>query len=253
MQIRVLGASGGAAPGRPPTCFLVDGRLAVDAGALAERLPIEEQHRVRDVLLTHSHLDHVRDLPFILINTFRDGDPLRLWSTRVTLDAVRTHLLNKQIWYEAFTLPSEEAPSITGNELEVGVEATVAGHRVLGFALPHTVPSTGWLVGDGTDAVYFAGDTSDDDCLRPVVKAAGKRLRGAFLEASFPDERADFAILTGHLTPAGVGRAARALPPDVPVFVTHMKPGSEETIERQLADLGDPRIRPARAGDVIDL
>ena len=248
MEIRVLGASGGCAAGSHPSSYLVDGRVALDAGAVATALTLEEQARVTDVVLTHSHLDHVRDLPLLLINGDRSERPLRVHSLKETLDAVRAHMFNREIWFDPFAL---SPPLLEARPLVPGASQDIAGFRVTGFSLRHTVVSTGWLLDDGKAAVYFAGDTDEDDCLVPVVKAAGGRLRAAFLEASFPDEMEEFARRTGHLTPAGLARAARALPAGVPLFVTHMKPGFEDRIEAEVKALGNPALRCVRSGERI--
>jgi ribonuclease BN (tRNA processing enzyme) len=250
MRIRVLGASGGCAPGCYPTSFLLDGRLAVDAGAVATQLSLEEQALVTDILLTHSHLDHVRDLPLMLINGDRTQNPLRVHSLPVTLDAVKRHLFNREMWFEAFTIP---IPMILSLPVTTGKPVEIAGYRVTGFALRHTVPSTGWLVDDGKSAVFIAGDTDEEGCLGPVVAAAEGRLRAVFLEASFPDDQAEFAAKTGHLTPAGLARAAKALPAGIPVFVTHLKPGYEEAIGAQLKASGNPALRPVRSGESLEV
>lgn len=250
MKIRVLGASGGCAPGCPPSAYLVDGRLAVDAGAIASTLDLPEQAAVGDVLLTHSHLDHVRDLPLLVINGDRRGNPLRIHGLPSTLEAVRTHLFNRAIWFEAFTIP---IPLIESRPLRTGVPVEIAGFRVTGIPMRHTIETAGWLVEDGEGAVFLGGDTDDEDCLAPVVEAAGSRLRAVFLEASFPDADAAFAKETGHLTPAGLGRAVRALPPGVPVLVTHMKPGHEERITAELRALGNPAVRTARSGETVEV
>jgi ribonuclease BN (tRNA processing enzyme) len=250
MRIRVLGASGGCAPGCPPSSYLIDGRFAVDAGAVATVLTLEEQLRLKHVLLTHSHLDHLRDLPLLLINGDRTKDPLQVHATEETLAAMKRHLFIEEIWFEAFTIP---IPMIEAMPVAVGPTTTIGGFQVTGFPLHHTVQSTGWLVDDGRSAVFIAGDTDQEDCLGPVVKKAGPRLKAVFLEASFPNAFADFAKLTAHLTPDGLGRAARALPAGVPLFVTHMKPGFEDRITGELRELGNPAIRPVKAGESIEV
>jgi ribonuclease BN (tRNA processing enzyme) len=250
MKIRVLGASGGCAPGSPPSSYLIDGRFAVDAGAVATVLSLEEQFRLKHVLLTHSHLDHMRDLPLLLINGDRTKDPLQVHGTAETLDAMKRHLFNEEIWFEAFTIP---IPMIEASPIPVGKATEIAGFRVTGFPLHHTVQSTGWLVDDGKAAVFIAGDTDQEDCLATVAKAAGGRLKAAFLETSFPNAQADFAKLTAHLTPEGLGRAAGGLPAGVPLFVTHMKPGFEDRISSELRALGNPAIRPVKSGETIEI
>ena len=250
MKIRVLGTSGGCSAGCPPSSYLVDDRLAVDAGALATGLGLEAQFAVDAVLLTHSHLDHVRDLPLMLINGDRERKPLRVHGLPVTLEAIRTHLFNKEVWFDAFTIP---VPMIENLPLGFGETRTIAGYRVTGIPMRHTIDTAGWLVEDARGSVFIAGDTDDTDCLAPVVAAAGDRLRAVLLEASFPDGQEEFAKFTGHLTPSGLGRAARALPRGVPLYVTHMKPGYEGIISAELRALGNPSIRPALPGEVIEV
>jgi ribonuclease BN (tRNA processing enzyme) len=224
----------------------VEGRLAVDAGAVATQVPLEAQTNISDVLLTHSHLDHVRDLPLMLINGDRTKEPLRVHSLQETLDAVRSNLFNREMWFEAFTIP---IPLIKAVPVVAGKTYEIAGFRVTGFALRHTVPSTGWLVDDGKSAAFFAGDTDEESCLEPVVAAADGRLKAVFLETSFPNADAEFAKRTGHLTPASLGRAAKALPAGVPLYVTHMKPGFEERITAEVKALGNPSLRPVKSGE----
>lgn len=250
MKVRVLGASGGCAAGCGPSSYLVDGRLCVDLGSAAMGLTLQEQDAVEDVLLTHSHLDHTRDLPLLLINGDRRGRPLRVHGLPSTLESIRKHLFNREIWFEAFQMAHsiiEARPIRPGETREVGT------FRVTGFPLHHTVDCAGWLLDDGTGCVFFAGDTDDSDCLAPVAREAGNRLRAVFLETSFPNAMSEFARLTGHLTPMGLRNAVRVLPPGVPVFVTHMKPGFEEQIEAEVAVLGNPSLRPLRGGETLEI
>jgi ribonuclease BN (tRNA processing enzyme) len=232
----------------------VDGKLAVDAGSVATQLPLDEQGQVKDVLLTHSHLDHVRDLPLLLINCDRMTEPLRLHGTAETIDAVRRHLFNQEIWFEAFSIPSPEQPMIAANEIEVGSTVEICGYEVTGFALSHTVPSTGWLIRPkgGGPAVYFAGDTDDENCLAAPA-AAAPDLAAAFVESSFPNGMEEFAKLTGHLTPAGIGAASAALPENASLFVTHLKPGFEDRISADVDALGDSRVRALHTGETLSL
>ena len=65
VRLRVLGCSGGELPRHRTTCFLVDGGLAIDAGALTASLSLEQLLQVDDIVLTHSHFDHVKDVPLL--------------------------------------------------------------------------------------------------------------------------------------------------------------------------------------------
>ena len=46
---------------------MVDQDLVIDAGAITSTLTPEEQSRIQALLLTHQHLDHIRDVPIRLL------------------------------------------------------------------------------------------------------------------------------------------------------------------------------------------
>lgn len=249
MRVRVLGCSGGSAPGRNPSSYLLDDGIAVDAGALASALTLEEQQTVGDVFLTHAHWDHVRDLPLTVINRGPDAATLRLHGPAASLHAVRTHLMNGEVWFRAFDLPTVETPFVAAMPIAPGETRTCGRYRITAIEVPHTVTSVSYLVDDGRCSVLLNGDTSGGGILRDLPRSSP--LRAVFLEASFPNRMADFAALTGHLTPQLLEREVRDLPPGVDILVTHLKPGFETEMAREIADLGRPGVRPCRDGDVF--
>src|SRR5262245_59647363 len=99
MNLRVLGCSGGSARGRLPTSFLVDGTIAIDGGAVTASLAPHEQERIDHVVLSHAHLDHIANLPFLLDNRFaRQTRPITLWAPEATLCALKTDVFNNRVW-----------------------------------------------------------------------------------------------------------------------------------------------------------
>jgi glyoxylase-like metal-dependent hydrolase (beta-lactamase superfamily II) len=251
VKIRVLGCSGGAALGRNPSCYLLEDGVAVDAGALAAALTIEEQQKICDVLLTHAHWDHVRDLPLSVINRGAGAPTLRLHGLEATIEAVRTHLMNGATWFRAFDLPSVESPFISAHPFAPGETRRVGRYRVTSMPVPHTVPAISYVVDDGTCSVIISADTGGGGIFDALPRGMSP-LRAVFLEASFPNRMHDFAKLTGHLTPALLDAETRVLPHGVEIIVTHLKPGFEIEMGREIADLGRHGVRPCRDGDVFE-
>ena len=68
MEIRVLGCHGSQLPGYGLTGFLIDATTLLDAGAVTSVLTLEEQVRVDHILITHAHLDHIRELTSLADN-----------------------------------------------------------------------------------------------------------------------------------------------------------------------------------------
>lgn len=251
MRVRVLGCSGGVAPGRAPSCYLLGRGVAVDAGALATALTLDEQNDVRHVLLTHAHWDHCRDLPLHVINRREGTPPLVVHAIEETVRAVRTHLMNDQVWFRAFELPSADTPFVSAETVKPGKAFDLEGYRVTPFSVPHTVPSVSYHIDDGKKSVVICSDTGGGSIFDALPKAQSP-LAAVFLEASFPNRMRDFAVKTGHLTPEMLGRECEKLPAAVAVLVTHMKPGFETELAQELADLTRSGVRPCRDGDVFD-
>jgi ribonuclease BN (tRNA processing enzyme) len=250
MRIRVLGCSGGAAPGREPSCYLLDRGVAIDAGALANGLTIDEQNDVRHVFLTHAHWDHVRDLPLHVINR-RAGTPtLVVHAIPETIRSIRTHLMNDEVWFRAFDLPNAESAFVSAEPILPGQTVETQGYRITAMSVPHTVPAVSFHVDDGTTSIVVSADTGGGSVFGSIPKDASP-LRAVFLEASFPNRMRDFALLTGHLTPSMLAEECAVLPAGVAVLVTHMKPGFETELTQEIHDLERQGVRPCRDGDVF--
>jgi hypothetical protein len=79
-------------------------------------------------------------------------------------------------------------------------------------------------------------------------------LKAAFIETSFPDELADVAVASRHLTPALLAREFHKIGrPDVPLYVYHLKPRWRDVIERQLAQLDINNVAVLREDQELDL
>ena len=65
MRIKVLGCHGGELPGHRTTAFLIEEKLTIDGGAITAALELDDILKIDDIFLTHSHFDHVKDVPLM--------------------------------------------------------------------------------------------------------------------------------------------------------------------------------------------
>src|SRR3954451_19236329 len=88
VRLRVLGCSGGIG-GRHlrTTSFLVDNDVLVDAGSGVGDLSLAELTQIDHIFVTHSHLDHVTSIPFLVdtVGGMRSR-PITVYSTAPTID-----------------------------------------------------------------------------------------------------------------------------------------------------------------------
>src|SRR5207249_3435818 len=97
-----------------------------------------------------------------------------------------------------------------------------------------TVPTSGFIVHDGSTGFLFSGDTGPTDALWKAARGL-RGLRAAFVECAFPNRMAELAAVAGHLTPELLRREIDKLPADLPVWIYHVKPQFYDEIAGELA------------------
>src|SRR5512136_1273508 len=105
MEIRILGAHNVESVDTRLTSVLVDGILAMDAGALTSSLTFPEQEKITSILLTHCHYDHMRDVPAIGLNLSYLRKFIKVYAQAVTLDAILSNVLNDVIYPNLTRMP----------------------------------------------------------------------------------------------------------------------------------------------------
>jgi len=243
LSVRVLGPFGGSAPGRRLTTFLIGADCALDAGALTDALELAAQRRIRRVLLTHAHFDHIATLPFLAANLHGGvRAPLEILAPESVLEAVRRHVFNDSTWPDFTRFPSVSRPTIRYRPLAEGRPFVAGSLTVTAYAVNHVVPTFGYLVSAAGRTVVFSGDTGPTERLWVAARRA-RGVRAIFLECSFSDREEALAADSQHLTPRLVWQELPKLPLRVPVLLYHIKPFSLPRIRREVAALGEPRLR----------
>lgn len=242
LAIRALGPYGGSAPGYRMTTFLLDGETALDAGALTEALSLSAQRRIRRIVLTHAHFDHIASLPSFVENIYGRQDPLELAAPPPVLATLRRHVFNDLTWPDFTRLPSPSRPTLVYRPIAAGKPFRAGGITLTALPVDHLVPAYGYLVSKPGRSVLFSGDTTSTQRLWTDARRA-RDLKAIFLEVSFSDAQAEVARASFHLTPRLLpGELAKA-PPRVPVYLYHMKPPSLSRIRREVEALREPRLR----------
>lgn len=262
VKIRVLGCHGSdqlmdgtQGPRQCRTCgFLVNGTVMVDAGTVGAALHLAEQKRIRQVLLTHLHFDHIQGLPTLADNLVDDVvDPVVLAGIPEVLDGLKRYLFNDQLYPDFLQLPNPQRPVFLLRPLDIGKEAEVSGLRVLPIPVNHLVPTVGFLIREGATSFLYSGDTFTTEEIWQVA-AREPTLKAAFIETSFPDEMEELARASKHLTPSLFAREFQKIGrPDLPVYVYHLKPRFRLEIKRQLARLKIPNLTVLEEGQEIHI
>lgn len=254
MRIEVLGAQGGEMPGCRATAFRIDRCLALDAGGLVSALSIEEQCQLDHVLITHPHLDHIKDLAFISdLIIGRREEPLCVHAAPGIIAALRSHFFNNIIWPDFTAIPTRSDPVIRLKALDPLREYDVGGYLVRALPVTHTVEAMGFVISRGGTTVAFSGDTGPTELFWEELNHL-PRLDALFIEVSFPNSLQGIADAALHFTPQSLDKELKKLNrADLPVFLYHLKPAFIAALEREIADLRRPNLRVLRNDDLIEI
>lgn len=222
---------------------------------------------IKGYCISHAHLDHVSGL---IINSPADSSKT-IYATKECMEIMEKHYFNGETWanfgdegpgfqlkkYHFQTLAIGEATKITNTTMTVKA-----------FPLSHVNPfeSTAFLIQNDNDSVLYLGDTGPDSVeksndlaslwktIAPLIQQ--KKLRGIFIEVSFPNEQPDTSLF-GHLTPNHLMKELHKLEEltgkgslkNFKIIITHLKPPSQNItkIKEQLKqgnDLGVQLIFP---------
>ncbi|MEO8362481.1 MAG: 3',5'-cyclic-nucleotide phosphodiesterase [Vicinamibacteria bacterium] len=237
MKVKVLGCYGGIAPGQGMTSFLVNDVVALDAGGISATLSVDRQAMVKDIFISHAHLDHTCCLPFLIDNSFASpGFSLRIYGIHEVVTALSKHLFNGSLWPDFTSIPDDLTPVLKLVTLEPEKAVKVGKLKVRAIPVSHSVPTTGFIVDDGDGSLAFSSDTGPTLHFWDVVNAT-KNLKAVITEASFPNSEEDLARISGHLTPKLLGLELDKLKRDVPVYIYGAKPRFVAKIKKELAAL----------------
>jgi cAMP phosphodiesterase len=252
VRLRVLGCSGGELGRHRGTCFLVDGALAVDAGALTAALSLDELLEVQDIVLTHAHLDHVKDVPLLAdLLVGRRARPVVVHASTACARTLRSNVFNGQIWPDFTRLPDARNPVLTIKPFDPGRRFKIGRYTVLPVPVDHAVESVGFVLSDGRDAIAISGDTGPTTAFWRAVNAA-KNLRALLVETSFPTRLQAVADGSGHLTPRTLaGELSKVERDGFPVYLYHLKPAYVSELRRELSAMKLPGVRVLAMGEEL--
>lgn len=253
MQLRVVGCHGGETPKHRTCAFLLDERLAIDAGSLTSGLDLKLQSQLEAVLVSHAHLDHIRDLATIADNRAQLGSkPLTVVGTKATIGILKKHFFNGILWPDFTAIPSKNTPTIVYKTLALERRTEISGYGVTAIAVTHTIDTNAYIIDKNGASVAYSGDTGPTDRLWKVLNEV-KDLRALLMEVSFPNEEQRLATLSGHHTPQTLLPDLKKYksPKDLPTLLYHIKPPFQSIVEKQCAKLKGAELTILTLGEQI--
>ena len=257
MRIKFLGAHNCESKKTRLVSLLIDDILALDAGALTTSLSFTAQQKLKAILLTHQHYDHIRDIPIIAMNLFLHETDINVYATREVYDTLSNHMFNNNLYRNFLEWP-EHNPAIKFTIIEPQKMIHIDDYSILPVPVEHSVPTVGLQVTspDGK-SLFYTSDTGPglSECWQ---KISSPQL--LVIEVTAPNRYEDFGRKSKHLTPSLLKvelesfRANKGYLPTV--ILVHMNPMQEKEIKSEIAEVAsilDCSITLAHEGMTISL
>ena len=253
MKIKVLGCYGSELKDCRATAFLINDSILLDAGTVTSALTLDEQRKIRSILLTHSHLDHTKDILFLADNLIgNNSTPIEVISIPEVIENIRFHLLNDKIWPDFTILPTVKEPILQFRSIKTGEDICLDGLTVKAIYVNHTVEAVGYIIKDKRGSILYTGDTGPTDKIWEEANRLSD-LKAIIAEISFPNHLHSLAEISGHLTPLMLKTQLKKLKNfNSSILIFHMKPQYLPQLEDEIAKFENPNIIVLKQGEIFE-
>lgn len=241
-------------PNQFATSILVNDTIAIDAGSLGFYLTPDDQAKVRHLLVSHTHMDHVATLPIFLENVFTgSGSGPTLYASETTWSSLRSDLFNDRVWPDFIKMSEtfmKATPFLQCQTIESGSVLELDGLKITVVGVDHLVPTLGFILEDDHSTVVIPSDTGPTQAVWDLAKTK-PNLKAVFLEVCFPNNMIGLAKSARHFVPSTFGEEMKKLNDGsrhVPFHAVHIKSRFREKVVAELNELNDPDLHIARFG-----
>lgn len=256
--VRILGASGSKTKNAGTTSFQIAKDIIIDAGNIINTLGDFTEH-INHIFISHSHADHITDLPFIVEGYFeKRKEPLTIYASKQTINSLKKHTFNDEIWpdFSKISLLGTSKKALVYKEIEVGSTTTIRDIEIKAIHAEHICGALGFVIIKAKkDGYLISGDTFLNDKIVEEINN-DERIKILLIECSFPNRMEQLAKDSKHLNPNLLFEQLKNIKTkDLKIFVYHIKHIYYEQMQKELNELNifENGGKILEEGDIIHL
>ncbi len=234
--VKILGAYGTKSVHEGTTCIQVSEKVLIDAGNIINPLK-DDAKKIEHIFLTHSHIDHIVDLPFLIDLYYADQKhTLQIYALKETIDTLKKHIFNFDIYpdFSQINLQDSECKALEFNCIEYGKSYNIDDISLMPVETNHTVKSCGYVITKNSKSILFTSDTYINDNIWNILNT-NKNILTLISEVSFPSYMSDLAHASKHYTPKIFHEELKKLKRnDISIYLMHLKPNYIEQMVEEI-------------------
>ena len=232
-DIRFLGVGGSNSKKSKTTSLQVAYDTLIDGGYFLEVLKNESRF-IENIFLTHSHLDHISDIPYLFDLYFdKLKNPVKIYALQETIDDLKKHIFNSKIWpdFSQIKLPNTDKYALEYRVIEYEKTYKFSTFSLTPVKANHTVPACGFVIEKPNYKTLFMPDTKASDDIQNYIK--DYEIDSLVVDCSYPQKMSKLADESGHFCTKSLADEVNKYP-DIDVHVVHIKSNYYDEVVSEL-------------------
>jgi len=235
-DIKFLGVSGSKSDKRGTTTLQVAFDILIDGGNIIQ--PLKDESRfVEHIFLTHSHLDHICDIPYLFdLNFEKLKTPIKIYGLQSTIENLQNYIFNDKVWpdFTKIKLLYCDEPALIYEVIEFDKEYKFSDVSLIPIKVNHTVPTCGFVVKKTDYTSLFVPDSKA--CQNIIDKIDEYDVDSLVIDCSYPARLEKLAEVSGHFSTLSLKEELQKIKKDIDIHIIHLKSSYEKEILKEIKE-----------------
>jgi len=235
-DIRFLGVGGSKSEKIGTTSLQVSFDILIDGGNIIDILK-DDSRFLEHIFLTHSHLDHICDIPYLFdLNFEKLKKPIKIYALQSTIEDLQNYIFNDKVWpdFSKIKLLYSDEPALVYEVIEFDETYKFKDVSITPIEVKHTIPTCGFVIKKADYKVLFAPDTKASQNL--LDKIVEYDVDSLIVDCSYPARLEALANASGHFATSTLKIELDKLEKNIDTYLVHIKSSYIQEIEREIKE-----------------
>ncbi len=233
-DVRFLGVGGSKGVRSGTTCLQVAYNILIDGGNIINILK-DDSRFIEHIFLTHSHLDHIADIPYLFdLNFEKLKNPITIYGLKNTIESLQNNIFNNKIWpdFSKINLLYTGKPSLIYETIEFDKSYKFKDVTITPIEVNHTVSTCGFVIEKPDFKTIFAPDTKAFQNI--IDKIYKYKVDSLIVDCSYPSRLESLAEVSGHFSTLTLKKELEKIDRSIDVYLVHLKENHKAELKKEI-------------------